>query len=319
MSPDTPPEFLIRHDDLAIRHAFGPAYNRKMTNDNLAGFDDLWDYNRPAETEARFRELLAAAGEEPGLSVELLTQIARAQGLQRRFIEANLTLDEAESRLPSVGLRPKIRYLLERGRVYNSSGDPAAARPYFEQAFTLAGGDEDEIYYAVDAAHMLAIVAPPEEALTWNIHALGLAEATTDERAARWRGSMLNNIGWTYHAAGDYPAALDYLSRALEFRREHGPAQAVREARWCVARVRRDLGEVETALAEQRGLLAEYEALGQRSGYVYEEIGECLLLMGEGAAARPFFAASFRELSADPWLAANEPERLGRLGRLGSE
>jgi hypothetical protein len=64
-------------------------------------------------------------------------------------------------------------------------------------------------------------------------------------------------------------------------------------------------------------LLAEYERAGQRSGYVFEEIAECLALLGEAEAARPFFADAYAELSGDPWLAANEPARLERLRALG--
>ena len=89
----------------------------------LSDFDSLWDYGRPAETEARFRELLPAADDSPALGAELLTQIARAQGLQGRFAEAHATLDDLEPNLSRLPLRPRIRYLLELGRVYNSSGD----------------------------------------------------------------------------------------------------------------------------------------------------------------------------------------------------
>ncbi|HQF69739.1 MAG TPA: hypothetical protein PLH39_00505 [Promineifilum sp.] len=32
----------------------------------------------------------------------------------------------------------------------------------------LAESDPTEAFYAIDAAHMLAIVAPPPEALAWN-------------------------------------------------------------------------------------------------------------------------------------------------------
>lgn len=294
-----------------LRHAL--AYNLPMITIQSDELDALWDYSRPAETEARFREWLLATETDPAARVELLTQIARAQGLQRRFDEARATLLGAAAE-PAAGQgRPRIRLLLEQGRVANSSGDPAGARPYFEQALALAAAEPAEAFYAIDAAHMLAIVAPPSETLAWNLHALALAEAATDERARRWRGSLLNNIGWAYHAAGDYEAALDYLERALAFRRAHGPEAEIGVARWCVARVRRDLGQTAEALAEQRALLAEYDALDEPSGYVYEEIGECLLLLGKPVAARPYLAAAYQLLSADSWLAANEPERLARL------
>ena len=279
-------------------------------------FNALWDYNDPAATEARFRELLPAMEEQPAATAELLTQIARAQGLQRRFADAHRTLDNVEQLLPDMDTRPGVRYWLERGRVHNSSGDKETARTCFETALRLASSDAATEQYAVDAAHMLAIVAPSDEALDWNLRALAMAEAATDPAARDWRGSLYNNIGWTYHAQGDYPTALAYLQKALDFRREKGQAAETFIARWCVARVRRDLGEVEQALAEQRALLVEMVKLDRPDGYVYEEIAECLLLLGEVNAARPYFALAYDTLSQDAWLTAEEPERLARLYRL---
>ena len=45
----------------------------------MSDIDSLWDYGDPAGSEARFRVALAGAAAE--LRPELLTQIARAQGL----------------------------------------------------------------------------------------------------------------------------------------------------------------------------------------------------------------------------------------------
>lgn len=283
-----------------------------------AEFDTLWDYDQPAETEKRFRSLMPALGANTSWRAELLTQISRAQGLQRRFAEAQATLDSVETLLPDLPLRPRIRYLLERGRVLNSSGDPAAARPFFMEAFRLAEAEPQEAFFAIDAAHMLAIISP-EEALAWNQRALALADSATEARARNWRGSLLNNMGWAYHEQGDFTEALRYFEAALAFRRQQGQASEIRIARWCVARVRRDLGQTATALDEQRQLLAEFEAIGERSGYVYEEIGECLLAMGDVPGSRANFALAYELLSADPWLDANEPERLRRLRLLAQE
>ena len=63
--------------------------------------DALWDYDHPAESEAAFRRALKTLDEQtdPALQLELLTQLARAQGLQRRFDEAHATLDAVESQL----------------------------------------------------------------------------------------------------------------------------------------------------------------------------------------------------------------------------
>lgn len=280
-------------------------------------FDSLWDYGDAAASEARFLALLPDVADRLEERLELLTQIARARGLQRRFDEAHRTLDDVERALDGAPLRPRVRYLLERGRLHNSAGNPEVAQPWFAEAWRLAAAAPEEAFYAVDAAHMLAIVSPPDEALVWNLQALALAGASADARTRRWEGSLLNNIGWAYHAAGDFPAALTYLERALTFRRQHGPPEQARIARWCVARVRRDLGQVAEALAEQQALRAEYEALGTPSGYVYEEIAECLALLGDQADARPYFARAYALLAQDAWLTAEEPERVERLRRLG--
>src|SRR5262245_33412291 len=80
--------------------------------------DGLWDFADPAASEERFRVFAgrARAAGEPILA-ESLTQLARAQGLQRRFDEADRTLDEAEAALRPDDLRGRIRLDLERGRV----------------------------------------------------------------------------------------------------------------------------------------------------------------------------------------------------------
>jgi electron transport complex protein RnfB len=57
-------------------------------------------------------------------ALEIDTQIARALGLQRRFDAAHATLDAVSPGLAAVDPRVRVRYLLERGRAYNSSGAP---------------------------------------------------------------------------------------------------------------------------------------------------------------------------------------------------
>src|SRR5262245_54795184 len=121
-------------------------------------FDALWDYSHPDRTEEKFRETILQIPEDDPAYLELLTQIARAQGLQRKFDKAQRTLDQVEKRLGEYASRAKVRYLLERGRVFNSSGHLEEARPFFEQALHVAK-ELSEDFYAVDAIHMLAIVA----------------------------------------------------------------------------------------------------------------------------------------------------------------
>jgi tetratricopeptide (TPR) repeat protein len=276
--------------------------------------DATWDFDRPAESETRFRSELARLPPRGAASLELRTQIARAQGLQRRFDAAHATLDTVEKELPAQPPRVSVRYLLERGRTFNSSGQPARAVLLFREALDKARAAHED-FLAIDAAHMLGIAAPPEQRLEWNLEAVAMTERTDDARSKRWLASLYNNIGWTYHDRGDYAAALAYFEKALPAWQARGGAEKERIAWWSIARACRSLGRLDQALAIQQRL--ERETTGDPDGYVYEELGEILLAKGDAAAARPNFARAYALLSKDPALQAEAPERLARLKRLG--
>jgi len=144
--------------------------------------DDYWEYSDPAASEIRFRAALPAS--EGDLRLELLTQIARTYSLRRRFTDAHTLLDELEPQLVSAGPAPRARHLLERGRTYNSAGDPARSREYFVQAWDVAR-TAGLTGLATDSAHMLAIVMPPAEAARWTAAGIELARIRTTGRRAR--------------------------------------------------------------------------------------------------------------------------------------
>lgn len=156
----------------------------------------------------------------------------------------------------------------------NSSGSPDKARPRFASAFSLASAAGFE-HLAVDALHMVAIVAPAEEQAALNERALSLASAATDPRARQWRASLLNNLGWTRFDAGEYAAALELFEEAVVERERQGKAGEIQIARWCVGRTLRALGRVDEALRIQLDLAREHEAAGTSDPYVDEEIAAC--------------------------------------------
>ena len=277
-------------------------------------FDALWDYSNPEETESKFREVFSQLpdGSE---RLELLTQIARAQGLQREFNDAHLTLDQVENQLSIESSRARVRYLLERGRVFNSSKHPDEARPFFEQALSMAQ-ELKEDFYAVDAAHMLAIVADPATSLDWNLRAIQMAESSADEKARGWLGSLYNNTGWSYHDMGEYESALEIFQKAESYFGEVRREDRLRIAKWTVARCLRSMNQIEEALSKQMALKAEFDSIGGSDGYVEEEIGECLLLLKRESEAKPYFAKAYELLSQDEWLMENEPERMKRMKEL---
>lgn len=286
-----------------------------MQSQNTPDFDALWDYSNPDKTEEKFRETILEIPEDDPAYLELLTQIARAQGLQRKFNKAHQTLDQVEKRLGEFGSRVKVRYLLERGRVYNSSGHSEEAGPFFAQALELAK-QLSEDFYAVDAIHMLAIVASPEQSLALNLQAIQMAEASSQEKAQNWLGSLYNNTGWSYHDLGDYTSALEIFEKGEVWQRSKGRVDEIRIATWAVARTLRSLNRVQEALSKQMALKAEFESAGETDGYVFEEIGECLLLSNRAEEARPFFAKAYEVLSQDEWLRDKDRERLARLKEL---
>lgn len=288
-----------------------------MSSQNLPDFDSLWDYSHPVQTEEKFREILFQIPEEDPAYLELLTQIARAQGLQRKFYRAHQTLDQVEKRLSDYPSCAKVRYLLERGRVFNSSGKPEKARPYFEQALDVAK-QINEDFYAVDAIHMLAIAAPPDQALSLNLDTIKFAESSSQEKARSWLGSLYNNTGWAYHDLGDYTTALEIFEKGEAWQRSRGHASQRRIATWTVARTLRSLNRVEEALSQQLALKAELDSAGEEDGYASEEIGECLVLLNRAEEARHYFAQAYKTLSQDEWLVEKEPHRLARLKELGA-
>jgi tetratricopeptide (TPR) repeat protein len=269
-------------------------------------------YDDPKGSETR----LAALAQDPAAQAdkayfcELLTRLARSLGLQRRFEDAHATLDKALA-LNCSGQACMVRISLERGRVFNSSGDKETASPLFREAFVMAQiGDLDEL--AVDAAHMMGIIEKGQESLDWNEQAISIAEASQDPKAKRWFGSLYNNTAWTYHESGNYDRALELFEKALEYRRGQGDPKGIHIAEWCIARCLRSLGRLQEALEAQVRIRPNDEA-----GYGSEELGELHLAMGQAEEAKPYFAEAYAKLSQDHWLQANEAERLERMRRLG--
>ncbi len=282
----------------------------------------LWNYNDPAGTAERFQALLpeVAGSANRAYHVELLSQLARTHSLRRQFEQAHQLLNKANELLSDEMVVPQMRCLLERGRTFNSAGEPERALPLFEAAFVLGAAVSPQAdFHTIDAAHMIAIAEPDAAVrLAWHEKALALAEATPDVRASGWLGSLYNNLGWTYHDIGEFGKALAVFEKAVEWREAVHPDQpeTIRIAKWSVGRTLRALGRLDEALALQQSLLAEYQDVGQADGFVFEEIGECLLALDRADAARPFFDQAHAELSQLDWL---PPERIVRLHQLGTE
>jgi tetratricopeptide (TPR) repeat protein len=280
----------------------------------LPDFDKLWNYGDPAATEAKFREILPKAS--GGYRLELLTQIARTVGLRGRFDEAHAILDSVEKEMTPHQTTVRVRCLLERGRAFNSSKRPDKARPLFVEAWEL-GVKEDLEFHAIDAAHMVAIVEKGEASLAWHEKAVACAEEAESVHARGWLRSLYNNLGWTYHEMGRYEKALEVHRKCWDLHRAHAPdSEGTWIAKWSVAKQLRMLQRGDEALAMQRELLSEFEKLGKSDGFVFEEIGECLLAQGKEAEAAPEFQKAYELLKGIDWV-AEDTARIARLRKHG--
>ena len=135
----------------------------------------LWDFDDPEGSEQRLRE--AAAIAEGADQLVLLTQVARALGLQERYDEAHGVLDHLATNDQEVA----TRISLERGRLLRSAGEPEEARPHFEAAVASARSAGLDVLL-IDALHMVALVAPA-------------ATAALDQRAGARGGACLRRAG----------------------------------------------------------------------------------------------------------------------------
>jgi len=284
----------------------------------LPDFDAKWNFDDPAATQKVFMEILEGVSFEdhPEYHLELRTQIARTLGLQQKYEAAHATLDVVEADLTPAFTTAQLRYLLERGRVFNSSKQPERSRSYFLESWEL-GQKHGADLYAVDAAHMLGIVDVPEARLSWNEKAVELAEKSPDPGAKTWSGSLYNNIGWTYHGQGEFEKAMAAFKKTYDWYAERNDEKYMGIAEWSIARTHRSLGDLDEALKIQKKLAREMAVSGNEDGYVYEEIAECLYAKGEIEKAKPLFLKAWEILSQDIWLQQNEEERLERLKELG--
>ena len=216
--------------------------------DRLRG---LWNFDDLDGTEQRLHAQLDQETTDSGRA-EVLTQLARGEGLRKSFDEGEELIGQAEA-LAGDSVPARIRIDLERGRLLRSDGDAIAAMPLFETAFNAAR-EADEQFIAVDAAHMCAIAAPDRVSRqAWTQRGIDIAQASPDRNVSYWLGPLYNNLGVDHAEAGEHDAALDAFKRALEVRLRYPEnPPAIQWAKESVAEQLRALGRDEEAKAVLR-------------------------------------------------------------------
>ncbi len=259
---------------------------------------------RAYDEATRIYERAAAAADAGGACLaEALAQVARGRLLRGEVDEAERWLARAAEQARDAEPLGWSRYLGVRGRVEWKRERLADARATFEAlyAYCVALSLHDR---AVDAAHMVALVAPPAERIEWAQRGIAAAEAG----AERWLGPLWNNLGWTYDELGRHDEALAALREARVHHHARGDEVARRVADWSVGHALRMVGsldEAEVLLESTRAWAAERlerdesDATAQEwLGFAHRELGQLALARGDRAAARAHLEEARRRLDA---------------------
>ena len=275
----------------------------------------LWDFDDLDRSERQLREQLVNEETEEGRA-EVLTQLARVEGLRDAFDAGERLIAEAEL-LAGASEIARARIDLERGRLRRSSGDRDGAFPLFESAFATSLAD-GRYFVAADAAHMAALAAPDREGfVSWTQRGIDLAEE--HDAASYWLGPLLNNLGWEHYEAGSYEPALDAFRRALAAReRDPENAAAVQLARYAVGKTLRALGRAEEAVPLLEQAVAWAESAGEPDGWFHEELAEEYAAVGRDADARAQATLAIPLLERDDAALTEDAERAGRLDELAA-
>jgi tetratricopeptide (TPR) repeat protein len=212
--------------------------------------------------------------------------------------------------------RARVRYLLERGRAFNSSGQAHKALPFFEQAWEL-GRSAGETRLEFDALHMIAIGQPdPARKVEWNLRGIAAVRQTPSQQG--WLPAFYNNLGEAYAAQEDYENALKAFRDMAALDTDAGKPPELYTQK-DIAKMLRKLGRVEEAMALLIALHKELDRKGQPDGWIDEELAECLLVSGRDAEAKPLFVRAYEAQKNDPWVLKNEPSKLNRMKHLAGK
>jgi len=275
----------------------------------------LWDFADLDASEQRFRAQLSRETTDEGRA-EVLTQLARIEGLRGEFDQGEALIEEAEA-LAGDDLVARTSIDLERGRLRRSSGDVEAALAYFESAYATAL-EARGYFIAADAAHMAALATSGHDGfVTWTRRGIELAEE--HESAGYWLGPLLNNLGWECYEAGELEPALDAFERALHAR-EQDPSkpEPIALARYAAGKALRGLGRSDEAIPLLEQAVAWAEGEGVPDGWYHEELAEEYAAVGREDDAREQARLAIPLLlEADPGFEADK-DRAGRLRALAS-
>lgn len=247
----------------------------------LAEADALFqdrEYDKALEKYTHTVEVAKAEFNRP-VEVEGLAQMARVNLIKNNKNIGREFLDQAFKRASDSDPMGWSRYLGVRGRFEWQDDDLPKARQTFDDMYVYC--NTNALWSrAVDAAHMIAIVAETvEEQIEWGRRGIEAAESGGVES---WLGPLWNNLGATLYDDKQFEPALEAFIKAREYHWKYSGETAKLYADYHVGMTYRHMGQFEKSAEWIRPVLAWAERLGDHSaiGQACEELGEIAIAEG---------------------------------------
>ena len=184
----------------------------------MTEFDKLWNYNDPASTEVKFREILTQINprEKSSDYLQLLTQIARTQSLQKRFDEAFISFQQAADALKQIGdLYHWAVVKMNLGSAYFHYEMPQIALLHYQEAEYQALLNRDVLQLA-NVCNCLGLdylkLKQFTEAERYFTKAISLFKKLADDE---WRLNNMDGLAMVYLAQGKFIQAQQLLESAI--------------------------------------------------------------------------------------------------------
>jgi len=275
--------------------------NSEISPDSLLNEGDAIFKSREYEKALeKYTEALKAAQSEFNNSVETeaLAQIARMHLITGKKEDGREWLTKAAEKAEESDPMGWSRYLGVKGRFEWQDNDLKTSRETFDQMYNFC--HVNALWgRAVDAAHMIAIVAEtPDEQIEWGRKGIEAAEASENES---WLGPLWNNLAGTYWENKVYDTALTCYMKAREYHWRYSGETAKLFADYHVGMTHRFLGNYKEARQWLRPVLAWAERLENHGaiGQTCEDLGEADIAEGSKATGIEWLKRARDEYQAE--------------------
>ena len=253
----------------------------------LGEAEDAFKAHKYQEANAVYKLTAEAAEQEQDVSIEVeaLAMVARCYSIQHAREELGKPyLERAREKASKDFPLGWTRYLGVRGIFERERGESVKATETFKEMYEFANASALPLR-AIDAAHHIAIAAPPAEQIEWGKRGIAAAQ---EANSKGWLAALWNNLGASHEELAQYGEAVAAYTKARELHYEVSGEQAKLAADWALGHAYRLDGKLDQAqeLLDATLVWAERRYAEQPGPETAEWVGYTLQDLGELAAAR---------------------------------